>query len=149
MLLRVRPSGFCSRLRWISTRPTFNKDAAFALTQPPSPDWKYGEGLPTSQKAWREQGDEPRSTWDLTTMTSKSVLSRAFVLTANGILNAREIYPLLTSAIIPRPIALVSSLSPDGKQNLAPFRCVACKVGLIKHNSRMHQLFLHGMHMSV
>ncbi|KAF8210356.1 hypothetical protein K438DRAFT_1711027 [Mycena galopus ATCC 62051] len=34
---------------------------------------------------------------------------------------SRETYKLLTSAIIPRPIALVSSLSADGVPNLAPF----------------------------
>ncbi len=32
----------------------------------------------------------------------------------------RSIYPLLTASIIPRPIAWVSSVSPDGVDNLAP-----------------------------
>lgn len=36
----------------------------------------------------------------------------------------REVYPLLTSCIVPRPIALVSSISSDGIPNLAPFRGV-------------------------
>jgi hypothetical protein len=35
----------------------------------------------------------------------------------------REMYRLLTSAVIPRPIAFVSSLSASGVRNLAPFRC--------------------------
>ena len=30
-------------------------------------------------------------------------------------------YRFLISAIVPRPIAFISSLSPDGVQNLAPF----------------------------
>lgn len=30
-------------------------------------------------------------------------------------------YKLLTATVVPRPIALVSTLSPDGKSNLAPF----------------------------
>lgn len=34
----------------------------------------------------------------------------------------RTMYRLLTSAIIPRPIAFVSTLSTDGVANLAPFR---------------------------
>lgn len=34
----------------------------------------------------------------------------------------RETYRFLTSAIVPRPIAFVSSLSADGIPNLAPFR---------------------------
>lgn len=33
----------------------------------------------------------------------------------------RERYALMTSVILPRPIAWVSTISPDGKTNLAPF----------------------------
>lgn len=33
----------------------------------------------------------------------------------------RSIYKLMTGSIVPRPIALVSSLSADGNRNLAPF----------------------------
>ncbi|HTL08014.1 MAG TPA: flavin reductase family protein [Chitinophagaceae bacterium] len=41
-------------------------------------------------------------------------------------LNVEEIpfdirYKLLTGSVVPRPIALVSTISPDGKTNLAPF----------------------------
>jgi len=36
-------------------------------------------------------------------------------------LKVREVYQLLISSIIPRPIAFVSTLSPDGEGNLAPF----------------------------
>jgi flavin reductase (DIM6/NTAB) family NADH-FMN oxidoreductase RutF len=36
-------------------------------------------------------------------------------------LGARERYRLLIGCIVPRPIALVSTLSPDGRPNLAPF----------------------------
>jgi flavin reductase (DIM6/NTAB) family NADH-FMN oxidoreductase RutF len=36
-------------------------------------------------------------------------------------LGARERYRLLIGCIVPRPIALVSTLSPDGRTNLAPF----------------------------
>ena len=32
-------------------------------------------------------------------------------------------YPLMISAVVPRPIALVSSLSPENVGNLAPFSC--------------------------
>ena len=32
-------------------------------------------------------------------------------------------YPLMISAVVPRPIALVSSLSAEGVGNLAPFSC--------------------------
>ena len=35
--------------------------------------------------------------------------------------SANDVYKLLVGVIIPRPIAFVSSLSPDGIRNLAPF----------------------------
>lgn len=38
-----------------------------------------------------------------------------------GALPPREIYQLLTHVVMPRPIAFVTSLSPDGVGNLAPF----------------------------
>jgi flavin reductase (DIM6/NTAB) family NADH-FMN oxidoreductase RutF len=38
-----------------------------------------------------------------------------------ALLPAAERYKLLIGCIVPRPIALVSSLSPDGRPNLAPF----------------------------
>ncbi len=38
-----------------------------------------------------------------------------------GKLRGRAIYRLMTSAIVPRPIAWVGSRSPDGADNLAPF----------------------------
>ena len=34
----------------------------------------------------------------------------------------RDVYKLLISAVVPRPSALVSSLSETGEANLAPFR---------------------------
>ena len=34
---------------------------------------------------------------------------------------ADRAYPILASLVVPRPIALVTTLSPDGKVNAAPF----------------------------
>src|SRR5512142_1116659 len=34
---------------------------------------------------------------------------------------AERAYPILASLVVPRPIALVTTLSPDGKVNAAPF----------------------------
>ena len=42
----------------------------------------------------------------------------------------RDAYRLLTSAIVPRPIALVSTVSAEGHTNLAPFR-FACPMHLV------------------
>jgi len=36
-------------------------------------------------------------------------------------LNAMEVYKLLVASVLPRPIAWVSSVSIDGKRNIAPF----------------------------
>ena len=37
------------------------------------------------------------------------------------IISPREAYSLIAGSVTPRPIALVSTLSPDGRPNLAPF----------------------------
>jgi hypothetical protein len=34
---------------------------------------------------------------------------------------ADRAYPILASLVVPRPIALVTTISPDGKVNAAPF----------------------------
>ena len=34
---------------------------------------------------------------------------------------ADRAYPILASLVVPRPIALVTTISPDGKGNAAPF----------------------------
>lgn len=44
--------------------------------------------------------------------------------------SSKETYQLLTSAIVPRPIAFVSTLSDDGTPNLAPFSYFS----MISHN---------------
>jgi hypothetical protein len=36
--------------------------------------------------------------------------------------SAAELYPLVISAVVPRPIGFVGSLSKDGVANLAPYR---------------------------
>ena len=33
----------------------------------------------------------------------------------------RDIYKLMVGVIVPRPIAFISTISPDGIRNLAPF----------------------------
>lgn len=36
----------------------------------------------------------------------------------------RDLYKLMISGIVPRPIAFVSTISEDGVENLAPFRYI-------------------------
>ncbi|KAF8893838.1 hypothetical protein BD779DRAFT_1503694 [Infundibulicybe gibba] len=83
--------------------------------EPPHPDWKFGDGLPLKEAQWKEGLGQGRTTWDLQNSTPK------------------ETYQLLTSAIVPRPIAFVSSLSLEGLPNLAPFSYFS----MVSHNPPM------------
>ncbi|KAJ7770146.1 flavoprotein oxygenase [Mycena maculata] len=85
-------------LRFYTERMQFNPQATFQFTQSPNPSWTYGDGA----KPWLDPTIS-RKSFDFTDLSS------------------RESYKILTSTIIPRPIALVSSLSADGVPNLAPF----------------------------
>lgn len=84
-----------------ASRPAFDRDAAFAYQQTPQPGWKVGDGannLPT--------GDAKHITIDPNAEGRSPVNN----------------YKLLISAVVPRPIAFVSTRSKDGKTtNLAPF----------------------------
>ncbi|PBK74453.1 hypothetical protein ARMSODRAFT_1081376 [Armillaria solidipes] len=80
-----------------------NTRTVFTRSVSPSPAWKAGQGLSEAQSSWRIDADGPRKSWNLEETPT------------------RDVYKLLTSAIVPRPIALTSSLSPDGVPNLAPF----------------------------
>ncbi|TFK54278.1 hypothetical protein OE88DRAFT_1711170 [Heliocybe sulcata] len=87
-------------------RPPFDATALFKYTESPNPEWKFGDGMTLNSpqaKQWKEDEKLGWRTWDMDE-TPKP---------------AR--YQLLTSAIGPRPIAFVSSLSADGVPNLAPF----------------------------
>ena len=56
-------------------------------------------------------------------------------------LSLQERYKLMTGAIVPRPIAWVSSLSKDGKPNLAPFsyfNAVSADPPVLMFSSGMH-----------
>lgn len=88
-----------------SARP-FNSAASFRVTDPPNPNWKLKQGLPYQVepgKSWKAEEEKGWKTWNLSDISP------------------REVYPLLTSCVVPRPIALVSSTSSDGVANLAPF----------------------------
>lgn len=95
-------------------RPPFDHGSQMTFTKTPNPDWKAGSGA--SNDEWKKHEfvtidpyEEGRGPW----------------------LN----YKLLVSATVPRPIALASTVSADGKTaNLAPFsfwQCAAVDVGLL------------------
>ncbi|KAJ6499223.1 flavoprotein oxygenase, partial [Mycena sanguinolenta] len=99
LMLFHRVPGAVGRLLLARNRSQFRPESVFQLTDPPNPKWRYGDGASTQ---WLDP-DIPRKSFDFSRMSSK------------------DTYKILTSAIIPRPIALVSSLAADGVPNLAPF----------------------------
>ncbi|KZP18708.1 hypothetical protein FIBSPDRAFT_956080 [Athelia psychrophila] len=105
-VLEGKPNGSPASSEASSELSTFRRPPAFQLTQSPNPTWRTGQGLAeeaVGAAEWEQQGEAGWKTWAL-----------------DGV-QPKDIYPLLTSAIVPRPIALVSSLSSDGVPNLAPF----------------------------
>ncbi|KAF8967834.1 hypothetical protein BDZ97DRAFT_1976813 [Flammula alnicola] len=95
-------------LRWNSSRPPFDFKSTFISVDSPAPKWSLGDGLPCEISQWNEViSNSKRRTWDLSNAE-----------------DMKNSYRLLTSAIVPRPIAFVSTLSAEGQPNLAPFRFV-------------------------
>jgi len=127
MAMSVVTSRHCSRIRQTLTSlkrhgfatdgpsrsarlPSF-RDACVSFTDPPSPGWKIGEG------ANGLQANQPLSN-----------VFKTFCFAEPQ--SFSEGYRLLISAIVPRPIAFVSSLSVDGVPNLAPFSYFS----MVSHN---------------
>ncbi|RDW59305.1 flavin reductase family protein [Aspergillus mulundensis] len=91
-----------------STRPDFNhhSDTPIKVTKSPYPNWQYGQGVPDDNKSARNTHHE----------------IDPYAATRETVSN----YRLLISAIAPRPIGFVSTVSaPDENgrtvENLAPF----------------------------
>ncbi|KAL4780521.1 hypothetical protein BJX76DRAFT_44974 [Aspergillus varians] len=83
-------------------RPDFKHDAEVKFSKPPKPDWKQGEG--------GNDGGESLSKKHI----EIDPYEEGRPVSSN--------YKLLISGIVPRPIALISTKSKDGKTaNLAPF----------------------------
>ncbi|KAF7288709.1 SEC7 domain-containing protein [Mycena chlorophos] len=95
-------------------RPTRRVANEF-LRAPPDPNWLLASGSSISRFRPIPDAERPRKSFDFTKLSSK------------------DAYPILTSAIVPRPIALVSTLSKDGVRNLAPFSYFS----MVGHNPPM------------
>jgi hypothetical protein len=65
--------------------------------QPPHPTWKPGE-----------KQQPPFDKWDFVTIDPAKT-------------EKASLYTFCISAVVPRPVAFISSLGPDGSQNLSPF----------------------------
>jgi hypothetical protein len=95
--------------------PAYNSAGASTSarqTEPPEPSWTWGQGA--RDPAWTAAAQEGYKTWDCAETPS------------------RDVYRLLVSAVVPRPIALVSTVSDKGERNLAPFRCVCCATSVLR-----------------
>lgn len=105
-----------------ASRPPFDKTSSFHYTQTPKPDWTPGSGPNDASN----QGKSHRS-------IAPYEQGRPVV----------HNYKLLISAIVPRPIGFVSTISADGQStNLAPFSYF----NLVNHDPPMFVLgFAGGM----
>ncbi|AEO69031.1 uncharacterized protein THITE_2119020 [Thermothielavioides terrestris NRRL 8126] len=87
-----------------ASRPPFDLSTTFHYTQTPDPDWKFGSG--------------PNSTADPSAAEKAHIAIDPYAPGRPAGFN----YKLLISAIVPRPIAFLSTRSADGSTtNLAPF----------------------------
>ncbi|CAK1364960.1 unnamed protein product [Cercospora beticola] len=82
-------------------KPNWKPAQPISVTTPPKPDWKYGGGA-----------------------NDNGVSLRAKHVEIDPFAKGRPMfhnYSLLISGIVPRPVGFVSTLSKEGKPNLAPF----------------------------
>ncbi|KAF4441883.1 conserved domain typically associated with flavo oxygenase DIM6 NTAB family [Fusarium albosuccineum] len=93
-----------------ASRPEWNDDAKFTYTKTVDPDWSFGDG------ANRLAGDSSTQNGD------KPAKQHIAIDPHEPGRSPGFNYKLLISAVIPRPIAFVSTLAADGSSsNLAPF----------------------------
>ncbi|KAL1751842.1 hypothetical protein FB107DRAFT_221189 [Schizophyllum commune] len=87
------------------------------FVQVPDPKWTYGKPITDTEegKKWMEGTDEDDA-W-------KSIDPATF--------GHRDLYQLMKSAIVPRPIAFVSTTSADGIDNIAPFSSLNFVTGVV------------------
>ncbi|KAI1866728.1 uncharacterized protein JN550_007581 [Neoarthrinium moseri] len=87
-------------------RKPYNLDDEWKLTKAPNPDWNFGDGA--NNDKWKNH---------------KFLSIDPYEDGRDLVLN----YKLMISATIPRPIALASSVTEDGKtRNIAPFSYFQC-----------------------
>ncbi|KAJ8503133.1 hypothetical protein ONZ45_g11133 [Pleurotus djamor] len=90
--------------------PNYPSAKHFRLTEPPNTEWSIGDGA--------------------NTLASDTTATIFRTIDFSGTVQPKNGYKLLTSAIVPRPIAFVSSISVDGVPNLAPFSYFS----MVSHN---------------
>ncbi|KAI6110787.1 hypothetical protein EDD16DRAFT_1609741 [Pisolithus croceorrhizus] len=85
--------------------PPFNHDAHARFTEPPNTSWTFAQKIENTE-AGRKWLEGEKQGWKVID---------------TGREDTARLYPLMISAIVPRPIAFVSSVSTTGVENLAPF----------------------------
>ncbi|KAI3998382.1 hypothetical protein K525DRAFT_214718, partial [Schizophyllum commune Loenen D] len=87
------------------------------FVQVPDPEWSYGKAITTTEegKKWMEGTDEEDAFKGIDPATYPH----------------RDLYQLMKSAIVPRPIAFVSTTSADGIDNIAPFSSLNFVTGVV------------------
>lgn len=86
------------------SRPDWDSSSKFRYTKTPAPDWKWGQGANQLESAAEK--------------SKEAIAIDPYAEGRPGGFN----YKLLISAIVPRPVAFLSTRSADGKvTNLAPF----------------------------
>ncbi|KIK28276.1 hypothetical protein PISMIDRAFT_91722 [Pisolithus microcarpus 441] len=85
--------------------PPFDHDAHAKFTEPPNPSWTFAQKIENTESGRKWLEGEERG-WKVINTDEE---------------DTARLYPLMISAIVPRPIAFVSSVSTTGVENLAPF----------------------------
>ncbi|KAL2136597.1 hypothetical protein VTI74DRAFT_2902 [Chaetomium olivicolor] len=90
-----------------ASRPPFDPSTTFSYTQTPDPNWKFGQGANHTSTSTNADGSD-----------KKHIPIDPYAPDRPVAFN----YKLLISAVVPRPIAFLSTRSADGRvTNLAPF----------------------------
>jgi len=88
------------------TRPDFDSGHVLRFTKTVQPDWQVGQGLNNAPLPHAKIYHSPGPT-------------KTFIPYQD--LSPPEMYKLMISSVVPRPIGFCSTLSADGRPNLAPF----------------------------
>ncbi|KAH0839453.1 hypothetical protein J3R83DRAFT_243 [Lanmaoa asiatica] len=87
--------------------PPFDRDRGSKYTHAPNPTWSWSQKIDSTPQG-REWMEGEKRGWK-TVVTAKE--------------DPIKLYALMISGVVPRPIALISTISEEGIENLAVFRC--------------------------
>ncbi|KAI6096315.1 hypothetical protein EDD16DRAFT_1673413 [Pisolithus croceorrhizus] len=91
--------------------PPFDHDVHTRFTEPPNPSWTFAQKIENTESG-RNWLEGEKQGWKLIDTNREDTRTR--------------LYPLMISAIVPRPIAFVSSVSTTGVTNNPPLVSFCC-----------------------